>query len=99
MMKQAADCTSIEEVREAIDIIDKQIIELLGERYKYVKEIVRFKKPTEESIIAKGRYDAVIASRRLLAEEYGLDADLIEKIYTDLLTHFIEEELKIINKK
>ncbi len=98
-MKRAADCTSIEEVREAIDTLDKRIIELLGERYKYVKEIVRFKKPTEESIIARSRYDAVIASRRLLAEEHGLDANLVEKIYRDLLSHFIDEELKIINKK
>ena len=98
-MKQATDCTSIEEVREAIDTIDERIIELLGERYKYVKEIVRFKKPTEESIIAKSRYDAVISSRRMLAEEHGLDANLIEKIYRDLLSHFIEEELKIIKKK
>ena len=98
-MKQAADCTSIEEVRKAIDTIDEQIIKLLGERYKYVKEIVRFKKHTEESIIAQSRYDAVIASRRLLAEEHGLDANLIEQIYKDLLSHFIEEELKIIKKK
>jgi isochorismate pyruvate lyase len=98
-MKPAKDCTSIEEVREAIDSIDEQIIALLGERYKYVKEIVRFKEPTEESIVARSRFDAVISTRRTLAEENGLNPDLIEKLYRDLLSHFIDEELKIIKKK
>lgn len=98
-MKSAKDCTSIEEIREAIDQLDSQIIELLGARYQYVKEIVRFKQPTEESIIAKKRYDSVISSRREMAEKNGLSPDLIEKIYKEMLAHFIGEELKLINKK
>lgn len=98
-MKLASECTSIEEVREAIDKLDEQIITLLGERYKYVKEIVRFKEPTEESIIARNRFDSVISTRRSLAQENGLDPDLIEKLYRDLLSHFIDEELKMIKRK
>lgn len=98
-MKSAKDCTSIEEIREAIDQLDSQIIEFLGARYQYVKEIVRFKQPTEESIIAKKRYDSVISSRREMAEKNGLSPDLIEKIYKEMLAHFIGEELKLINKK
>jgi len=98
-MRSPQNCTSIEEIREAIDMIDEKVITLLGERYQYVKEVVRFKEPTEESIIAKGRFNAVIFSRRRMAEEQGLDPDLIEKIYRELLTHFIDEELKMIRKK
>lgn len=98
-MKSATECTSIEEIREAIDLLDSQIIKLMGTRYKFVKEIVRFKQPTEESIIAKKRYDSVISTRREMAEKNGLSPDLIEKIYKEMLAHFISEELKLINKK
>ncbi len=98
-MKPAGECTSIEEIREAIDKIDTAIIRLLGERYEYVKEVVRFKTPTEEGIIARERFDAVIASRRAMAEENGLDPGVVEKIYRELLGHFIAEELKLIQKK
>jgi isochorismate pyruvate lyase len=98
-MKSAEDCKSIDEIRTAIDRIDQEIIALLGERYKYVKSIVRFKEPTEEGIIAKSRFDTVIASRRKMAEAKGLDPDIIEKLYRDLMCHFINEELKILNKK
>lgn len=98
-MKAAENCKSIEEIRIAIDRIDQEIISLLGERYKYVKAIVQFKEPTEESIIAKSRFDAVISSRREMAEEYGLDPDMVEKLYREMMNHFISEEMKILNKK
>jgi isochorismate pyruvate lyase len=53
-MKKPVECTNIDEIRNEIDAIDKQIIELLGKRLKYVTEIVRFKKD-EEDILAKKR--------------------------------------------
>lgn len=98
-MKLPKDCKTIEDIRNAIDTLDQEIINLMGQRFGYVKEIIRFKEPTEESIVARKRFDAVISSRRDLAEKEGLDPDIIEKIYRDLLNHFIAEELKLIKKK
>ncbi|MBA7548189.1 Isochorismate pyruvate lyase [subsurface metagenome] len=98
-MKSADSCTSIEEIRNAIDTIDREVIRLLGERFQYIKEIIRFKKPTEESIVAKNRFEAVIASRREQALKNGLDPDLIERVYRELLNHFISEEMKLIKQK
>jgi isochorismate pyruvate lyase len=98
-MKLPSHCKSIEEVRKAIDTIDENIISLLGKRYEYVKEIIRFKEPTEESILAKDRFDAVIETRREFALKEGLDPDLIERIYRELMNHFISEERKLIQKR
>lgn len=98
-MKPPSSCTTIEEIREAIDNIDRDIISLLKQRFEYVKEVVRFKEPNKESIVAKERFDSVIASRRHLAKENGLNPDVIERMYRELLTHFIDEELKIIQQK
>lgn len=98
-MKSADRCTTIEEVRSAIDRIDHELIQLLGKRFQYVKEIIKFKEPTEEGIVAKERFESVIQSRRKLALKYGLDQDLIERIYTELLNYFIAEELKLMKDK
>jgi len=98
-MKLPLQCKSIEEIRKVIDLIDQEVISLLGERYKYVKEIIKFKEPTEESIVAKDRFNTVIATRREQAIKAGLDPDLIERIYYELLNYFISEERKLINKK
>lgn len=97
-MKPADRCTTIEEVRKAIDDIDIELIELLGRRYQYVKEIVKFKEPTEEGIIAKDRFESVIQSRRELARINGLDQDFIEKIYRELLEYFIAEQLRLVKE-
>lgn len=98
-MKSANRCSTIEEVRSAIDTIDRELIQLLGKRFQYVKEIIKFKEPTEEGIVARERYESVIRSRRELALRNGLDQDLIERIYRELLNYFIEEELKLIKDK
>ena len=98
-MKSPERCTSIEEVRDAIDAIDNEIIQLLAKRFGYVKEVIKFKEPTEESIVAKDRFESVIQSRRELARINGLDMDLIERVYRELLNYFISEELKILKKK
>jgi isochorismate pyruvate lyase len=98
-MKSADRCTTIEEVRSAIDTIDHELIQLLGKRFQYVKEIIKFKEPTEEGIVAKERYESVIRTRRELALKNGLDQDLIERIYRELLNYFIAEELKLIRDK
>ncbi|MBN2610707.1 MAG: chorismate mutase [Bacteroidales bacterium] len=98
-MKSPENCQNIHDIREAIDELDKQIISLFGKRFRYVKEIVKFKEKNEESIVAKERRDAVIASRRELAAENGLNPDVIENLYRNLISHFIEEELKLIKEQ
>jgi isochorismate pyruvate lyase len=97
-MKDPKDCTSIDEIREGIDAIDKQVIDLLGERFLYVKEIVRFKK-SEEDVIARKRYDHVFEVRRKWAEERGIDPDVVESIYKTLIHYFIEEQKKMLKLK
>ena len=97
-MKQPNECETIADVRAEIDRIDKEIIKLIGERFKYVKEIVRFKSTLDE-VKAKQRYYEVLVKRRKWAEDAGLNADVIEKLYNDLMQHFIDEQMKLLRIK
>lgn len=92
-----SECTSIAEVRHEIDNIDKVIVRLLGERFGYVKEVVKYKEKTADSIEASGRRNEALADRRKWAAEAGLDPDVIEELYDRLIRYFIEEEKKIMN--
>lgn len=98
MFKAPHDCTSKQEIREAIDTIDQQVIALLGKRFQYVKEIVKYKENTVDSIVAKQRYNQVLADRADMAEKHGLSGELIRDLYKQLLDYFIAEELKTINQ-
>jgi len=100
-MKSPEECQSIEEVRECIDALDREMIRLIRDRLEYARAIVRFKSD-EEGIIARPRYESVLRERRKLAMEKGLDPDVIERMYRIMMDYFIEEELKIFrnnNKK
>lgn len=97
-MKLPQECKNIEEVRSAIDIIDKEIIELIARRYGYIKEIIKYKN-TAEDVFAKERYNAVINKRRELAEKYHLDPDVIETVYKILMDYFIKEQLVLLKSK
>lgn len=95
--KAPQECESIAEVRNEIDNIDKVIVKLLADRFEYVKEVVKYKKKDSSSIEASDRRREMLAHRREWAEECGLSADVIEKIYDTLVEYFIEEEKKIAN--
>lgn len=93
--RQPHECTNITEVRNEIDRIDRVIIDLLSKRFEYVKEVVKYKDSTPESIVDDSRRRAVIECRRAWAEEKGLSADAIELMYVNLINYFIEEEKKL----
>lgn len=95
------DCDSISKIRDALDVIDGEILKLLGQRQDFVKEIVKFKSSDEEGIIARERKELVLKQRQEWAEEYGLDEELIEKIFRLLIDKNIQIQLEIsrnINK-
>lgn len=90
------ECTNIAEVRNEIDNIDSEIINLLSTRFGYVREVVKYKEKTNSGIEATDRRTAVISSRREWAEEAGINPDVIESIYNTLIDYFIVEEKKIM---
>lgn len=95
--RKPSECTNITEVRDEIDRIDHTLIKLLSQRFEYVKEVVKYKENTPDSIQAPKRKMEVIKCRRQWAEENGLDPDVIEEMYTRLIQYFIDEEMKIKN--
>ncbi|MCC3407400.1 MAG: isochorismate lyase [Microcoleus sp. PH2017_10_PVI_O_A] len=92
-MKNPDECANIHEVREEIDIIDREVIDALSKRFQYVIAAARFK-TSEASVRAPDRFQAMLQQRREWALESGLNPDVVENIYRDLVNYYIEEELK-----
>ena len=89
---------SLEDARHVIDLIDTEVLRLLGKRAKYVHQVVRFKNNATE-IRAQSRYDEVMRRRREMAEEVGLNPDVIEQMYVLLVENFIKEEMELLKAK
>jgi isochorismate pyruvate lyase len=97
-LKEPEKCISAEEIRNEIDKIDRQIIELFTIRHKYVEEIVRFKND-ETGIIAQERKDQVIQLRKKWAEENGLHGETFARMYSILIETNIKHEMEILKQK
>ena len=90
---QPDECQNMPDIRREIDFIDRQIIEALGKRYKYVKAAAKFK-TSETEVRAPERFKTMLAQRRSWAIEHELSAEIVEKIFRDLVNYFINEEIK-----
>lgn len=92
-MKHPAHCESIEDVREAIDALDREIVYTLARRARYVEVAAHFK-TDEESVRAPERQRTMLATRRRWAEENGLDPGVVEDLYRTLISYFVGREMQ-----
>jgi isochorismate pyruvate lyase len=91
--KEPEQCTGMVDIRAEIDRIDQAVISLLGKRFRYVRAAAPFKTDAA-TVRAPQRFAAMLEQRRVWAEQQGLSADVIEKMYRDLVAYFIAEELR-----
>ena len=88
-MKQ---CNSLEEVRDSIDSLDLEIIELIAKRNAYIHQAARFKVSVDE-VKAPDRVKTVIDQVRMKALELGLNPNLMTEIYTLMINEMVESEI------
>ena len=66
--------------------------------FAYVLQASEFKK-SEEGVKALNRVEAVIGKVRSRAEEYGADPDMVEALYREMISRFVNMELKEFHNK
>jgi chorismate mutase/prephenate dehydrogenase len=73
------------ELRAQLDTVDRQILELLARRMQIVRDVAQYKRVENIQIRDAQREAQVLAARRALAVELGLDPEAIESIYRQIL--------------
>lgn len=86
------ECHSLAEVRQFIDALDDQIVELIAARNGYVKQAANFKHSIDE-IKANERMEAVMDRVRNRAMEFGVSPNLMSKLYTIMIDAMVEAEI------
>ncbi|MBN2870863.1 MAG: chorismate mutase [Campylobacterales bacterium] len=89
---QIEECQSLEEVREYIDRLDDQIVELIAARNGYVKQAAKFKHSIDE-IKGKERMETVMDRVRMRAMELGVSPNLLTTLYTIMIDEMVEAEI------
>ncbi|ARS29019.1 chorismate mutase [Sphingomonas sp. KC8] len=88
----AAACTTMAEVRAAIDALDERIVTLLGERMRYMDAAARIK-PTRGAVRDEPRKAQVIENAAAVAERVGFPVELVRALYEQLVEGSIAYEL------
>ena len=91
------DCNSIEEVRDCIDRIDDQIVRLIAERSEYVALAMTYKKGPQEANVPS-RNEEIIQRVRGLANDYGVDPQIMEGVYRAMIEEFVRYQKKNMNQ-
>jgi isochorismate pyruvate lyase len=86
-------CQNLDEIRVGMDAIDREIVALITKRVAYVRAAAKFK-TTSANVAAPDRVAAVLKTRREWAEANGLNGDVLEGLYRDLVSYCVSEEHK-----
>ena len=89
----------LNEIRESIDEVDKEIVDIIAKRIGLVEKIGEFKKETDLTTFQVDRWNEIFKSRLDWAIEKGLDKDFIEDLYKVIHLGSINVQNKIINRK
>lgn len=95
-MRRPADCHSMTELRAEIDRLDRALIALLVERAGYIDRAVELKPAEGLPARIEPRVAEVLANVRKQAQAGGLDPDLAEALWTQIIEWSIAREERVL---
>lgn len=89
---------NLDELRESIDDLDKDILDLIIKRMEIVEDIARFKKENDVTILQSGRWDKMLADRTKYGETNELSEKFIYELFKAIHSESINKQSSIMNK-
>jgi chorismate mutase len=84
-------------LRQQIDELDNDLIEVLSKRMRVCREIGQYKKEHHMQVVQTGRYDDILKSRIKLAEEMGMSGDFMKTVLQAIHEESVRQQIEIIN--
>ena len=89
-----ADCTTMAQVREGVDALDRQLVALLAERQGYMDAAARIKQD-RNTVRDEARIEDVVAKVKAAAHEAGLSVKIAEPVWRTLIERCIAYEFEV----
>lgn len=89
--------TELNNLRAQIDVVDNQIIELLGKRMKVADGIGGLKKQKNVAVLQSKRWNEILGKMVLEGEDHGLSEEFILKMFKAIHQESINHQENIIN--
>lgn len=89
---------NLENLRAQINVVDNQLIEMMGKRMKVADEIGKLKKQKNVAVLQTRRWNEILGNMILEGESRGLSEDFVLKMFKAIHQESINHQEKIINK-
>lgn len=86
------------ELRQQIDELDDQLLELLAKRMRVSREIGTFKKEHGMTVVQTGRYDEILQKRISQAQEMGMGEEFMRTVLEAIHDESVSQQIEIFNK-
>lgn len=84
----------LQRLREEIDLLDNQLLQLLMARLEVAGEIAKVKERDNLAVYQPKRWEQLLQQRRQAATELGLDPDFVEEIFETVHAESVRVQLK-----
>lgn len=85
-------CNSLQEVRDEVDKIDTQLVELISQRSHLIRQAAGFKESVEE-VKAQDRIDDIMQKVRKKAIELNINPNMISQLFKIMIDEMVETEI------
>ena len=86
-------------LRQQIDRIDRELLEVLAKRMQVSRDIGRYKKEHRMSVVQAGRYNDVIRTRLNHGVEMGMGAEFLKTVLLAIHDESVRQQTEIINDR
>ena len=86
-------------LRQQIDTLDNELLEVLNKRMRVSREIGQYKKEHRMPVLQAGRYDDIIQSRVKLAMEMGMSSDFMKSVLAAIHEESVRQQIEILNNR
>lgn len=90
---------SLTMLRQQIDQIDNELIEILAKRMRISREIGQYKKEHSMQIVHTNRYDDILTTRMKLAEELGMSRNFMKTVIEAIHEESVRQQIEVLNNR
>lgn len=90
---------TLEDLREQIDSIDREVLEVLASRMRIVEQIGEYKKENNVTTLQMNRWDSLLKDRMNKGKEMNLDEGFVNDVFKNLHKESIRKQSEIMNNE
>lgn len=86
-------------LRQQIDELDNELLEVLNKRMRVSREIGQYKKEHRMPVLQIGRHDEIMQSRAKLAEEMGMSGEFMRRVLAAIHEESVRQQIEVFNDR